>query len=108
MMNSAGLETSGELLTHPFVLGMLSVFAGGVGFLVKVIIDVVKEGNRNTVSIAKLTEVGNSISQLLNRVIERQDKHDDIINVIHSDLEVLKAKHDTIEQMGGHFSQKKT
>lgn len=91
------------LLAHPLVIFALTILAGALGYLISIIVGLLKDNSR-------LTQATAEISEILKHVVERQDKTDDALNCIKNDLSELIGQHNAIARAGNLIGmhQKKT
>lgn len=78
--------TTQSLFTHPITLMLLGALISAIGYLVVIVVGLIKDS-------AKLTQVSKEISEILQHVVARQDTTDSNITDIKNDLQELLGEH---------------
>lgn len=103
-MIEAASPGSYDILTHPLTLLLATVLIGLLGYMLKWLRDIDKDGGKNATMLESLTATQKEIQQLIEHVINRQDKQDEKLFVLHENYSNLKTEHDYIKAQ----CQKKT
>jgi len=81
------------ILSHPMTIAVVVTMSGAVGWLVSQVFLLTKDNSTWKKSIQ-------AIEDLLAHVTERQDKNDDAVNKVTSDLAKLQGEHEMMKNTG--------